>query len=234
MSNDRVKTSGVQELVDRLRQDGVAEGQNEAASLLEDARREASEIVDLARREAAEISEEAQRASTRLRAAGEQALRLAARDAILRLRTEIEDRFAAQLGRLLSERLQDPGFLEKLLLNIAGEAVPRDRPVEIIVPDTIHSAASDDPTERQTSDVDGFVLGLTGEMLREGVTISVSDEVDVGLIVRVADEGLEVRLDDRALKELLCQNLLPRFRELLDGGVMEGGSIEAEGTDGDE
>ena len=59
MSNDRVKTSGVQELVDRLRQDGVAEGQNVAASLLEDARREASEIVDLARREAAEISDEA-------------------------------------------------------------------------------------------------------------------------------------------------------------------------------
>ena len=114
-------------------------------------------------------------------------------------------------------------------MNIAGEAVPRDRPVEIVVPDTIRPAASDDPTERQGSDVDGFVLGLTGEMLREGVTVSVSDEVEVGLIVRVADEGLEVRLDDRALKELLCQNLLPRFRALLDSG-----SIEAEGTDGDE
>jgi len=229
MSSDRIRASGVQELVDRLRQDGVAEGQEQASSLLEEARRKAVEIVDRARREAAEISEEAQRASTRLRKAGEQALELAVRDALLRLRTEIEDRFAAQLGRLLSERLQDPGFLEKLLLNIAGEAVPRDRPVEIVLPDTIDSAASDDPTERSRSDVDGFVLGLTGEMLREGVTVSLSDEVEVGLIVRVADEGLEVRLDERALRELLRESLLPRFRALLDGGAIEG-----EGTDGDE
>ena len=229
MSSDRIRASGVQELVDRLRQDGVAEGQEQASSLLEEARREAVEIVDRARREAAEISEEAQRASTRLRKAGEQALELAVRDALLRLRTEIEDRFAAQLGRLLSERLQDPGFLEKLLLNIAGEAVPRDRPVEIVLPDTIDSAASDDPTERSRSDVDGFVLGLTGEMLREGVTVSLSDEVEVGLIVRVADEGLEVRLDERALRELLRESLLPRFRALLDSGAIEG-----EGTDGDE
>ena len=44
MSSDRVKASGVQELVDRLRQDGVAEGQEKAASLLEEARREASEL----------------------------------------------------------------------------------------------------------------------------------------------------------------------------------------------
>ena len=75
MSSDRVKASGVQELVDRLRQDGVAEGQEEAASLLEEARREASEIVDLA----APRSGRNQRggptsASTRLRAAGEEAL----------------------------------------------------------------------------------------------------------------------------------------------------------------
>ena len=97
------------------------------------------------------------------------------------------------------------------------------------MPDATYSAVPDDPTERQASGVDGFVLGLTAEMLREGVTVSVSDEVEVGLIVRVVDEGLEVRLDDRALKELLCQNLLPRFRELLDGG-----SIATEGTDGDE
>ena len=229
MSNDRVRASGVQELVDRLRQDGVAEGQEQAARILEEARREAAEIVDLARREAAEIREKAELASTRLRKAGEESLELAVRDALLRLRTEIEDRFAAQLGRLVSERLQDRDFMEKLLLNIAGEAVPRDRPVEIVLPDTFGSATPDNPMGRLEAEVDGFVLGVTGDMLREGVTILVSDEVEVGLIVRVADEGLEVRLDERALRELLRENLLPRFRELLDRGVME-----AEGPDGNE
>jgi V/A-type H+-transporting ATPase subunit E len=222
MSNDQVRASGVQELVDRLRQDGVVEGQEQAARILEEARREAAGIVDLARREAAEIREKAELESTRLRKAGEEALELAVRDALLRLRTEIEDRFAAQLGRLVSETLQDHHFIEKLLLNITGEAVPRDQPVEVVLSESIRSTVPDDPIGHPGSNVDGFVLGLTGDMLREGVTVSVSDEVEVGLIVRVADEGLEVRLDERALRELLRENLLPRFRELLDRGAMEG------------
>ena len=229
MSNDRVRASGVQELVDRLRQDGVAEGREQALRILEEARREAAEIVELARREAAEIREKAEHASTRLRKAGEESLELAVRDALLRLRTEIEDRFAAQLGRLVSGRLQDGDFMGKLLSNIAGKAVPEDRPVEIVLPETIRSAKPDNPMGSLEADVDGFVLGVTGDMLREGVTISVSDELNGGLVVCVADEDLEIRLDERALGELLRENLLPRFRELLERGV-----LEAEGSHGNE
>ncbi len=229
MSNDRVRASGVQELVDRLRQDGVAEGRDQAARIVEEARREAADIVDLARREAAEIREKAEVTSTGLRKAGEQALELAVRDALLRLRTEIEDRFAAQLGQLVSGRLRDRDFLEKLLLNIARQAVPDDRPLEIVVPRAGGSTTSDDSIGCFEGDVDGFVLGVTGDMLRDGVTISVSDELDVGLIVRDAAEDLEIRLDERALGELLRENLLPRFRGLLDRGTME-----AEGPRGHE
>ena len=65
--------------------------------------------------------------------------------------------------------------------------------------------------------VDSGVRSLTGEMLREGITLSVSDDLDAALSVRVGDEGIEIRLDERSLTELLGQHLLPRFRSLLDG-----------------
>ncbi len=221
MSSDRMKASGVQDLVDRLREEGVAEGRREAAEVLQQARREAARIVEAARREAAAAVEEARRAASRFQAAGEEAVRLALRDAALRLRVEIEDRFAAQLGRLVSQRLADPQFLQRLLLGIAGQAVPQDRAIEIMLPETLLTPA-DGPSASgsERADVDRFVRGLAGQMLRQDVTLSVTEAIQAGVVIRSAEEGIEVHLDDRAVSELLREHLVPRFRALLDGGAV--------------
>jgi V/A-type H+-transporting ATPase subunit E len=225
MSRNNIQTSGVQELVDRLRQDGVTEGRKEAERLLEEARRKAAEILEAAQREAAAIREDAEKASKRLQAAGEDGLRLAVRDSLLRLRTEIEDRFVAHLGRLVSGKLRDPEFFERLLLSIAGRAAPRDQPVDILMPEKIRRGA-DEAGQEQASQADSFVRGLTSDMLREGVTLATSGDLEAGLVARLADEGLEVQLDEQTLKELLGRHLLPRFRSLL-----EATSGDAEGAD---
>jgi len=216
MSTNTAKTSGVQELVDRLRMDGVDEGRKEAESLLEVARRKAAQIVEDAESEAIKTRKQADDASRRMQKSAEEALRLAVRDSLLRLRTEIEDRFAAQMEQMVSQRLEDPEFLERLLLSVAGQAVPRDKSIEVLLPEAI-SQASADMEHAHHAEVDAFVRGMTGDMLREGVTISVSSDHEAGLVVRVAEAGFEVRLDDRSLSQLLGQHLLPRFRALLDG-----------------
>jgi V/A-type H+-transporting ATPase subunit E len=120
------------------------------------------------------------------------------------------------MERMVTQRLEDSEFLERLLLTIAGRAVPRDKPIEVLLPEAM-SLTSADMEHAHHAEVDAFVRGLTGDMLREGVTISVSSDHEAGLVVRVREEGLEVRLDDRSLSQLLGQHLLPRFRALLDG-----------------
>ena len=50
---EKERSSGVQELIDHLREKGVEEGQEQAEGLVADARRHASEMIDEARREAA-------------------------------------------------------------------------------------------------------------------------------------------------------------------------------------
>ena len=216
MSTNNVKTSGVQDLVNRLREDGIAEGRREAELLVEDARRKAAVIVEEAETEAAKIREEALDASKQTRKSAEEALRLAVRDSLLRLRTEVEDRFAGQLGRLIAQRLQDTEFMDQLILAIAGNVVPDDRAAQIQLPATMAST-DDDEGRDGVKAVDSVVRGLTGEMLREGITLSVSNDLEAALSIRVGEEGLEIQLDDRSLTELLGQHLLPRFRSLLNG-----------------
>jgi V/A-type H+-transporting ATPase subunit E len=216
MSTNNVKTSGVQDLVNRLREDGIAEGRREAELLVEDARRKAAMIVEQAETEAAKIRADALDASKQTRKSAEEALRLAVRDSLLRLRTEVEDRFAGQLGSLITQRLQDTEFMDQLILAIAGNAVPKDRAAQIQLPATMASTDGDEGRDGVRA-VDSVVRGLTGEMLREGITLSVSNDLEAALSIRVGEEGLEIHLDDRTLTELLGQHLLPRFRSLLDG-----------------
>lgn len=216
MSAHNVKTSGVQDLVNRLREDGIAEGRREAELLVEEARRKAAMIVEEAEMEAAKIRAEALDASKQTRKSADEALRLAVRDSLLRLRMEVEDRFAGRLGRLIAQRLQDTEFVDQLILAIAGNAAPKDRAAQIQLPATMASTADGEGRD-DLKDVDSVVRGLTGEMLREGITLSVSNDLEAALSIRVGEEGLEIQLDDRSLTELLGQHLLPRFRSLLDG-----------------
>jgi V/A-type H+-transporting ATPase subunit E len=227
MPDTRENTSGVEQLVERLRQDGVDEGRKRAEELLESARREAAEIIESAEREAAEMREQTDRSCSEVRAAAEQALQLAVRDALLGLRTEIEDRFAAQLERMVSGKLEDREFLEKLLLSVAGRAVPREGPVEVVLPDAVPLPGEDGDND-QTESMDCFVRGLAGDMLRGGVTVATSDDLESGLLFRLGDGGLELQLDEESLTEVLGSFLLPRFRALLDGAGFEAGQCDGD------
>ena len=65
----------------------------------------------------------------------------------------------------------------------------------------------------------GFVLGLTGDMLREGVTFRSSDDMGPGIRVEVKDKDIVLDVSEEAVAGLLLQHLQPRFRAILEGIV---------------
>jgi V/A-type H+-transporting ATPase subunit E len=220
---DKERSSGVQELIDRLREKGVEEGQQQADQLLGEARRKASETVEKARQEAAEILQRAREEADRLRAAGEEALRLAGRDAVLALKEEISEQFSIQVRRLASHHLRDEKFIERLILEIAGRAVPKDskQPLELLLPEDMA------PPEQEGFQAKGgkegavgqFVLGLAGDMLREGVTLAASADNTPGVTVKMVEEDVEITFNEKAVTEFLLRYLLPRFRNIMTGIV---------------
>jgi V/A-type H+-transporting ATPase subunit E len=220
---EKEQSSGVQELIDRLREKGVEEGQEQADQLLTEARRKASETVEKARQEAAEIVRQAKEEADRLRAAGEEALRLAGRDAVLALKEEISEQFSNQVRRLVSHHLRDEKFLERLILQIAGRAVPveSEEPMELLLPADV---APPDQGELQTRGaqegaVGQFVLDLAGDMLREGVTLATAADSTPGVTVKMLEQDVEITFDEEAVTEFLLRYLLPRFRNIMTGIV---------------
>ncbi|HBE71220.1 MAG TPA: hypothetical protein DDW52_23995 [Planctomycetaceae bacterium] len=205
------ESSGVQQLIDRLHQEGVEKGQTEAEALLASARKQAVEVVDNAKKEAKEILAAAREEAAQTKRAGEEAIRLAGRDSILTLTEELRDGCNRTLQRLIGESLQDQEFLRQLISEIAGQAVPKDA-------GRLHlEFLADDGEEEKDgeSPMDAFAKSLAGQSLREGLTFEVVDSTVPGVRVQVVDEELEIDLTDETLTHLLLKHLSPRFRRIL-------------------
>lgn len=217
-------TSGVQVLIDRLRQEGVEAGREEADRLVDEARVKASEIVSQAREEAERERARARDDAEAEKKAAREALELAARDALIALKERLTAAFSDQLGRVVARSLDNPDTLEALILEIGGRVRPEEgRRATVLLPETavgldeLRRAGGKETEAAQA--LDDLVARIGAERLREGVTLTRGGPGRPGLVVRLDGEDVEIDLTDAAVAEILRAHLLPRFRALLDGIV---------------
>lgn len=220
-------SSGVEALIERLRDEGVQVGQAEAQRIEAEARREAARIVRDAENRARSIREATQQEVDALRKGGEEALRIAMRDTVLRLKADLSDRFSDEVKRLISAKIEQEAFLEQLILEVAakaraeagidaGEAVEIQLPKALVSPEELRR----NPLELREGSLSHFVLSLAGNILAEGVTFGVAAGSD-GKGIRLALKGKDVHIDltDETVAATLLAHLQPRFRAILEGMV---------------
>ncbi|NBC34402.1 MAG: hypothetical protein GVY13_17125 [Alphaproteobacteria bacterium] len=217
-------SAGVQALIDRLREQGVEPGRREAQRLVDDAQSQARQIVDDARAEAERLREEAREDIRRERQTAHDALRMAARDMVLAVKADMAGQFAAEVRRLVRLELEDRDFLKRLILEIAGKAtepVGKEEPVEVLLPTRVIGVDElrTDPEEASHGTLSRYVLGLSRDMLREGVELKPDPAGKAGIRLRLTEEDVVIDLTEETVATLLLRHLLPRFRALLEGIV---------------
>jgi V/A-type H+/Na+-transporting ATPase subunit E len=219
MATQTPQTSGVQELISRIRDDGVEAGQSKADEIVSQAREEATRLVAEAREEAQEIRAKADAEIESNHQAALEALKMAARDARLQLGAEVLSSFEQHVKRLVAQGTQDGSFVRSLILVLAGQAAEEqyapDQKLEILISDLLIGREQENPELDQLAR-EG-VLGISGNMLREGVEIIPVGDVAGGARVRLVGEDLEIDLTDEAISKLLLKHLLPRYRAILEG-----------------
>ena len=220
MSADK-ESSGVNELIQRLREQGVAEGQTRAQELFEQARLQAEQRLEDARREADAILETAREEGRQVRAAGEEAVRLACRDAILQLKVELIDQFSDRVRRLITRKMQDENLLKQLILEVTQRASPpADRSVTLLLPPNVVGLEElrRTPEDVKEGTLSHFIVTVTRDLLRDGIEIGDHDEGH-GIRIRLQEDDLEIDLSDTAVATLLLRHLVPRFRALMEGMI---------------
>jgi len=128
----------LQELTDRLYEEGLSKGRQEADQLLAKARKEAQEIVANAREEAAAIHAAAEKeaAETRTMVTGD--LKMASTQAIAALRQQVENMVITQaVAKPVGAALSDSKFVQGLIATVVkafNAANPDGVELDVILP----------------------------------------------------------------------------------------------------
>lgn len=214
---------GVQALIDRLKSEGVAAGQQEAERILADARAEADRIVAEAEGRAAAMIEAARAQCAREEAATRDGLRIAARDMVLSLRNELAGRVQDEARRLVGVALADDKLIEKLIISMAGKAkeaaeiTARDK-MQVVLPEraVTFEELKQSPEAVEPGTLTHFVLALAGDVLRQGVTFTTEPGLR-GVSFRLTDKDMSIDMTETAVAELLKAHLQPRLRAVMEG-----------------
>lgn len=220
--NDTKETSGVQELIDKIKNQGVNEGKKQAEQILKEAHDKASRILTQAKDEADKLLSETRHTLEVERKSSHEAIKTAFRDTEIALRSKVREAFSAHLKRLVSLQLEDKNFIKELVLAIASVKTPeiaQASQVEVLLPSQIFG--TDEKGTHLSQDgkkrMQHLVLGITDGMLREGIELKSSTDIKGGIKVRLTGKDIELDLTDEAFADLLLKYLLPRYREIVSG-----------------
>lgn len=222
----RAVSSGVENLIKRLRQDGIEQGREEANAIIADAKAKASAELAKARQEADAYYEERRREIETMRKSAEEELRALYSNTFLKIKEQLVRQFTRKIKSMITEATQDKSLLEKIILEVAGKQsakakVDNAKEVQLILPEKVMTleALRQSKDKSKDSSLAQFISAATADMLREGVTLSVKDNIRGGIKVYLKNEKVEIDITDEALSELLMTHMQPRFRIILDEAV---------------
>ncbi|MDP1665335.1 MAG: hypothetical protein Q8L79_09425 [Methylobacter sp.] len=209
--------SSVQALIDRIRDQGVQSANLEAARILAEAEAKASQLVADAQKQVEQLRAKATADIKAEQAAAQEALKISARDTVLRLKNGVSAAFETFVRRLVTTATQDRELMKNLVLVLAGHSAEefiKDKQIQILLSEALLTGKPDPKLRdlgKQT------ILSLSSDMLREGVELIPSSVTEGGAKVRLVGEQLEIDLSDKAISKMLAAHLLPRFQAILTG-----------------
>lgn len=217
-----VVSVGVQELIEKLRNQGVDSGRQEASKIISDAEAKAAEMIADAESRASAIVGKARAEADFITKAGKEALQLAERNAILELKDYLLEKFSDQIRVIVSQSMKGDKLLEKMILEVAGQNNLRgENNIEVILPKEVIGVDElcNNPELLRADGLLAFVMRRASEVLQDGVTFTVAGANQSGIAFRLKDKDILVELTDEAVAAVLLKHLQPRFRALLEGTI---------------
>lgn len=215
-------TSGVQELISRLKDEGVQAGRQEAEQIIKKARDKAAKIVAEAREEADKLLKQAHSKNEAEKLNAQESLKVAVRDTEIELQAGLKKAFESHVKRLVSKEVRDEEFLRQLLFAIVcagAEKIPQEQIMEVLLPENVLQTSEKGTavTEEGKERLRNFVRCGTSDMLRESATLKPSSEISGGITVRLVNQDVVFDFSDNALSDLILKHLLPRYRAIVEG-----------------
>ena len=197
----------LQELTDRLYNEGLSKGKQEGEELLAKAKVQAEEIVAKAQAEAAQIVAAAQKQAEEIKTKTTSDLKMASSQSLAATKKDIETLIVAKMtNEAVKSALTSAEFVKEVIKAVA-EKFNTDGPVDLalVLPESLKK------------DLQPFVTAELTKILGAGVEASFSKKVTGGFQIGPKDGGYFVSFSEETFSQLISEYLRPATKKLLFG-----------------
>lgn len=197
----------LQELTDKLYNDGLSKGREEGERILEEARKQAADIVAKARKEADGIVADARRQADDYSQKVTSDLKMAAAQSFQATKSDIENMIIAKFaGDEVKSTLSSADFVKGILKSVAEKfSAEEATDLSVVLPASLQA------------ELEPFVKGELSKLLGKGVDATFSKKIAGGFNIGPKDGGYFISMTDDTFKDLITEYLRPVTKKLLFG-----------------
>jgi V/A-type H+-transporting ATPase subunit E len=193
----------VQELIDKIKKDGIESASEEAARIKREAEAEARQIVESAKKEADDLIARGKQDAERSEKAGIAALEQASRNLVLAFKGEIQTLLDKLIGQQLSASYGDDVLKAVLPDLLKSWAAKGEDALALLLP------------EGDLAKLQGFFSEKLTAELKKGVELKADRNLGGGFRIANKDGSAYYDFSADSVAELLSAYLNPRLAEIL-------------------
>ena len=197
----------LQELTEKLYQEGLVKGKAEGEEVLAKARQEAAQIIAEAKEKAAAITDKAEKDAEDLKSKVESDLKMASAQCLQATKKDIENLLVSKIeAGKVSETLKDSAFIKEIIKTVAARFnAEQATDLALILP------------ESQKAELEPWVRNELAKTLKAEVAAEFSKKISGGFTIGPKDGGWFVSLTEQTFNELIAEYLRPVTRKILFG-----------------
>ena len=193
----------VQELIDKIKKDGISAASEEASKIKDEANAEAKRIVEAAKKEAADIVSMGKQDAERSEKAGIAALEQASRNLVLAFKDEIQSLLDSIINRHVAAHYNEDVIKASLPEILKAWASKSNNDLAVILP------------EGELSKLQSFFSEKMTEELWKGVELKSNRKLTSGFRISNKEGSVYYDFSAEAVSVLLSAYLNPKLAEIL-------------------
>ena len=193
----------LKELIERIKNDGVKDAEDNAARIISEAQQQAATIVKNAEEEARQIRTSAMSDAERAERSGAESLRQAARDLLLTVRESIEKIFDKIITAEVSRSLDQQLMTEAILAGVKCIKTDVSGSIDVQIP------------ESQYASLEPGLRGALAAEFAQGISIVPLKGLDAGFRISMKDGSAFYEFSNQELAAMLSRYLNPRLGKFL-------------------
>lgn len=197
----------LQELTDKLYNEGLSKGQQEADELIVKTREEIKKMLDSAKEEAQQIIDKANKQAEDIKKNADAEIRLAGRQMVEQVKQSIEEALIAKaVSEPIKTSFNDADFIKEVIKAAIGQFSPdsgNNIELSVLLPEDKKSQLSD------------FTTDKIQKLLAGGVDVQYSKSVKEGFHIGAKDKGYYISFTGNDFENLFKEYLRPSIQHLL-------------------